>query len=280
MDVAEDELPQRTYSASEEFKPVMFVGRESLPVAIRHGMELWWDGSTPTHRLDQRGGGDGFTRFVNARIEGKLAEVAFSDLLWDYFRIDSTVDWRIYGEYEITDDGDLQYLVGFDGEQYSMAVDLDIKKTKPYNQWLCVRENIFESISDDAPIVLAKHQIEDDIDISPWSDSTSWEEDVDGDEEFRDRLLGFAEDNFPLRVEFSGMAYKSEFTDFFERGERLYDATSGNAIGPKLRRDNHGINVAYLDDSPLAWNRAVEDIIGDNPIDWNPLAITKDRPVD
>jgi hypothetical protein len=233
-------------------------------------MELWWDGSTPTKRLDTRGGKDGFTRFVNARVEGKMAEVAFSQLLEDHFGIESAVDWRIYGDYEVTDDGDLQYLVGDDGEQYPLATDMDIKKTKPWNQWLAVREEIYDRLADDAPILLTKLRIESDIDVSPWDDTDDWGE-VDEDEEFRGRLLTFAETEFPLEVEFDGVVWKDGFTDYFEAGDRLYDYTSGSEIGPELKRNNWGINVEDLDRSPSTWNDVVEAIVGDNPVSWTSI---------
>jgi hypothetical protein len=260
------------------FEPTVTVGRESLPIAIRHGMELWWDGSTPTKRLDQRGGSNGFSRFVNARVEGKMAEVAFSELLYDYFDIDSAVDWRIYGEYTQTDDGDLQYLVTDDGDQVPLAVDMDIKKTKPWNQWLAVREEIYDHIHDDAPVLLSKLRLEEDLDLDQWEDTESWDE-IDGDDVFRSRLLDYAERHFPLEVDFDGIAYKEEFTDYFERGDRLYDPDTGSNIGPKLRRDNWGIHCTDLDTRPSAWNRLVSDIVGTRPISWYPLPVMKRRDI-
>lgn len=262
------------YSYEEKYRPSIRVDRTSLPTALRHGMELWWDDSTPKQRLDQRGGNSGFTRYVNARVEGKLAEVAFSKLLKRDFDIDSAVDWRIYGDYETTDDGDLQYIVGKNGEHHTMATDLDIKKTKPWNQWLAIREEIYQKLENDAPVVLTKFAIQEDIDLSPWEDSERWE-DVDDDEEFRDRLLEFADDVFPLDVVFQGTAYPHEFTDFFEQGSKLYDPTDGCDIGPNLRRDNRGIHVSDLVDTPVRWNACVHDIVGDNPVSWSPLPIAE-----
>jgi hypothetical protein len=261
-----------SFNTTQEFKPVVTVDRTHLPVALRHGMELYWDDSSPKKRLDDRGTSQ-FTRFVNARVEGKIAEVAFSIFLFRYFGIDSQVDWRIYGDYEVTDDGDLQYIVGEDGEQYKLATDLDVKKTKPYNQWLAIREEIFENkLDDDAPIVLAKHQIKNDLDVDDWANSTDWN-DVDDDDEFRDRLLEFADEAFPVRVTFTGTAYKDEFTDRIAQGERLYDPDAGSSIGPPMKRDNRGIHVSDLRNTVPRWNRIVEDVVGDNPIDWRPIPV-------
>jgi hypothetical protein len=153
------DIPTGPFVATDTVQPTISITREVLPIAIQHGCELWWDDSAQEKRLDQRGGKDGFTRFVNARIEGKLAEVAFSTFLEESFGVESAVDWRIYGEYTETDDGDLQYLCDSAGNEYPPAVEFDVKKTKPWNQWLLVRDGIFRHFDDDVPIVLTKHSI-------------------------------------------------------------------------------------------------------------------------
>lgn len=248
-----------------------------LPIALQHGMELWWDGSTPTKRLDRRGDASQFTRFVNARIEGKLSEVAFSMLLDDVFDVQSRVDWRIYGDYETTDDGDLECLISGD-EEYTLGTDLDIKKTKPWNQWLAIRTEIFESFSDTAPVLLTKSRIESDIDVDPWENADGWD-DVDTDDEFRTRLLSFADAEFPLQVSFVGSAYPTEFTDYFDEGDRLYDPDTGADLGDDLRRPNRGIHVSNLRASPQRWNRIVYQLIAHTDIDWTPLTALSPSPV-
>lgn len=258
--------------AGSEFEPTIEIERSILPIAIRHGMELWWDDSTPKKRLDQRNGRSGFTRYVNARIEGKLSEVAFKQFLADYYGIESEVDWRIYGEYTQTDNGDLEYIVGDDGEHYPPSAEFDLKKTKPWNQWLAVRQSIFNQIDDDAPIILTKLSIQDDIVLDEWADTDDWET-VDQDKRFRDRLLAFADDYFPLEVELIGTAYKHEFTDEFEQGQRLYDPNTGKSLGKPLKCDNQGIHVNDLHRSPERWNRVVYEIVSDVPVTMNPLLI-------
>jgi len=276
---------KQLYQADEALSPTITVERDSLPIAIQHGMELWWDGSTPTKRLDERDGSSKFTRFVNARIEGKLAEVAFSNLLDRYFDCQSAVDWRIYGEYTQTDDGDLQHLiqehVADDGtrtyEEYPLAVDIDIKKTKPWNSWLAIRREIFNHIGDDAPIVLSKLRIENDIQLDQWQHVDGWD-DVDADGEFRDRLLEFSDAEFPLKVEFVGAVYKDEFTDYFEKGEHLYDPETGRDLGQGLKRPNHGVHVDKIPNTPTRWNRVVADLTAAAPADiWEPLCVVDDR---
>ena len=261
------------YAPNEAVEPFVNVGRESLPVAIKHGMELWWDESTPTKRLDEREGSSQFSRFVNGRIEGKLAEVAFSQVLERWFDVDSDVDWRIYGDYETTDDGDLRRLVDDDGRPHPLGVDVDVKKTKPWNSWLAVREETFSRLSENAPVVLSKLRIEDDIQLDPWEDTGDWET-VDHDSEFRRRLLDFADDVFPVKVEFVGTAYPDEFNESFEKGERLYDPVTGDEIGPRLKRPNQGIFVENLDSRAVRWNRIVAEICANMPADsWRPLPI-------
>lgn len=258
--------------AGEEFRPDVVVDRADLPIAIRHGMELWWDGSTPTKRLDTRDGDEGFSRFVNARVEGKLAEVAFKKLLAQYFGVESAVDWRIYGEYTETDDGDLQYIVGDDGGEYPPSVPFDVKKTKPWNSWLAIRSSIYDKLEPDAPIVLTKLSLQDDLELDDWEDTDDWEA-VDTDETFRQRLMAFADDYFPLTVEFSGTAYKDEFTDEFDQGEKLYDPTTGATLGGPLRCDNRGIHVNDLYNSPERWNSVILDITQDLPVEVSPLYV-------
>lgn len=271
-----DATRERVFHPGETFQPTISVGRESLPIAIQHGLELWWDESTPTARLDDRDGSSKFTRFVNGRIEGKLAEVAFMEFLEMYFNLRSQVDWRIYGDYEITDDGDLEYLLDDDNNRYELGIDFDLKKTKPWNSWLAVRSEIFAMITDDAPIVLSKMRIEDDIQLDHWQHTKSWE-DVDSDDEFRRRLLEFADDAFPVEVELVGSVYKHEFTDHFNKGERLYDPHTGSKLGPNLKRDNEGIHVDRLNATPGRWNRVVADLASNLPKDsWRPLPIVDD----
>lgn len=275
--LANDTGREYVYEHDEELTPTIVVERDRLPIAIQHGMELWWDGSTPTKRLDDRDGSSKFSRFVNSRIEGKLCEVAFMQFLEEYFQLRSQVDWRIYGDYQTTDDGDLQHLLDGSGNRFPLAVDFDIKKTKPWNQWLAIRREIFDRISDEAPIVLAKARIESDLQLDPWQDTDSWD-DVDGDEEFRNRLLEFADEEFPLEVEFAGTAYKDEFTDSFDKGDRLYNPDSGNEIGPNLKRPNEGIHVDDLHNTAARWNHVIADIVGSNPADlWRPLPIVDEN---
>ena len=266
--------PPRAYKAGSTLKPTIEIERSVLPIAIRHGCELWWDGSTPTKRLDQRNGRSGFTRFVNARVEGKMGEVAFKKFLERYYDVESAVDWRIYGEYTETDDGDLQYLVGEDGEEHPLSAPMDIKKTKPWNQWLAVRDEIFSHIEDDAPVILTKLSLEDDIEMQEWEDTDDWKT-VDQDQRFRERLLEYADKTFPLEVELVGTAYPDEFTDDFDQGDRLYDPGTGANLGPPLRRPNTGIHVNDLYNSPERWNAVVQDIVGDAPVDMNPLLVVE-----
>lgn len=247
------------------YQPTISVGTGGFKTALKHGMELWWDGSTPTKRLDQRGGRSGFTRYVNARVEGKLAEVAFSRFLERDFGIESQVDWRIYGDYDETDDGDLQYLVGDDGEQYLPAVEFDVKKTKPWNQWLAIRSEIFDQHPDDAPFVLTKLTLENDLILDEFEDAGDWI-DVVNDPSFQSKYDRYTRSEFPLDVEIVGTAYPDEFTDVFEQGDRLYDPETGRELGGPLRRPNSGIHVSDLYASRSRWNRVVGDIVGDNPI--------------
>lgn len=268
-----ESVSERTYGPDEDLNPTIRVGREVLPIAIKHGMELWWDGSTPTKRLDDRDGSSKFTRFVNGRIEGKLAEVAFSKFLHDYFGVQSSVDWRIYGDYTVTDEGDLQHLLDEEGNEFPLGVDIDIKKTKPWNSWLAVREEIFRTIEKEAPVILTKLRIEDDIQLDNWEDTDEWAT-VDSDKTFRNRLLTFADDMFPLDVEFVGTAYPDEFSESFDKGDRLYDPVTGKDIGPPLKRPNEGIFVDNLDCRAIRWNRVVHELCEFMPNDsYRPLPI-------
>lgn len=271
-----DQRLDREFVSDESFSPTITIGREFTTDAVKHGLQLWWDGSTPTKRLDTRDGGSQFNRFVNARIEGKMAEVAFAKFLYVYFDIESQVDWRIYGDYDETDNGDLQHLVGEDGEAHTPAVEFDVKKTKPWNQWLAIRQSIYDRIDDDAPVVLTKLRIESELDVERFESVGNWE-DVDDNALFRDRVVEFAVSEFPLDVEIVGAVYPDEFTDYFDTGDKLYDPDSGNTLGGPLRCDNRGVHVNDLLDSPERWVRVVNDIVGDNPVEWKPLTITGER---
>jgi hypothetical protein len=253
-----------------EYNRTINVYASQLQEALKHGMELWWSGTTPTKRLDQRGGRSGFTRFVNARIEGKLAEEAFAQFLKYDFGIDSQVDYRIYGSYDTTDHGDLQYLVGDDGGEYKPAVEFDVKKTKPYNSWLAIRDETYEKHPIEAPYILTKLSIDDDIELDEWEDEDDWRE-VKNDTRFGERLESFTQQYFPLTVEIVGTAYKPEFTDDFDKGDYLYDPDTGRELGNGLRRPNQGIHVDDLIATEERWNRVVDEITGDNPISYDEL---------
>lgn len=252
---------------SNDYQPTVDVYADDFETALKHGMELWWDGSTPTKRLDQRDGRSGFTRFVNARAEGKLAEVAFSRFLEHDYEIRSQVDWRIYGDYEQTDHGDLQYLVGDDGSEYKPAVEFDLKKTKPWNQWLAIRKEIFDQHPDDAPFILSKLSLPDDMVVDEYEDTDDWTT-VTSKIDYQRTLNDYVSEHFPLSVELVGSAYKDEFTDTFDKGDRLYDPDTGRELGGGLRRDNKGIHVDDLIATEERWNRIVDDITGDNPISY------------
>lgn len=253
-----------------EYSPTVSVYAQQFETAVRHGMELWWDGSTPTKRLDQRDGRSGFTRFVNARVEGKLAEVAFKQFLKYDFGVHGRVDWRIYGDYDVTDDGDLRDLKGDDGGWYIPGVEFDVKKTKPWNSWLAIRRQMYEKHPDDAPYILTKLSLEEDLDVDRWEATGSWS-DVKNDSEFERRLDNYVAEYFPLDVEIVGTAYKDEFTDFFDKGDKLYDPETGNKLGGPLRRNNAGIHVDDLINTEERWNRVVDEITDDYPITYNEL---------
>lgn len=270
-----DTVAEYTFEPGEPYTPTIAVERDVLPMIVQHAMELYWDGSTPTKRLDERDDSSLFTRFVNARIEGKLSEVAFTNLLEYRFGVRSAVDYRIYGDYNVTDNGDLQYLLDEDGEQYDLGVEFDLKKTKPWNSWLAIRDEIYQKIEPDAPVILTKMYIEPELQVDPWEDASGWD-DVNNDGEFRDRLLAYADDVFPVTVEFVGTAYPDEFTDSFEQGEKLYDPVDGADLGPPLKRPNEGIAVRHLNSRADRWNRIVADICANMPSQsWRPLPIAE-----
>lgn len=264
-----------TYAPGESYKPTIVVERDVLPLIVQHAMELYWDGSTPTKRLDERDDSSLFTRFVNARIEGKLSEVAFTQLLEYRFNVRAAVDYRIYGDYETTDNGDLQYLLDDDGNQYDPGVEFDLKKTKPWNSWLAIRSEIYDKIEQNAPVILSKMYIDPELQVDPWENADSWD-DVNNDGEFRNRLLSYADDVFPVEIEFVGTAYPDEFTDSFDQGEKLYDPVNGADIGPPLKRPNEGIAVRNLNSRADRWNRIVADICANMPRgSWRPLPIAE-----
>lgn len=264
---------EQTFVPGESYQPTVTVERDVLPMIVEHAMELYWDGSTPTKRLDERDDSSRFTRFVNARIEGKLTEVAFTQLLEDQFNVGAAVDYRIYGDYTTTDNGDLQYLVDDAGEHYEPGVEFDLKKTKPWNSWLAVREEIYDKIDDDAPVILTKMRIEPELQVDPWETADGWDS-VNENDEFRDRLLDYSGKAFPVEVDFVGTAYPYEFTDHFDQGSKLYNPDTGNDIGPPLKRPNEGIAVGDLDSRAERWNRIVAEICANmDPDCWRPLPI-------
>jgi hypothetical protein len=122
------------------------------------------------------------------------------------------------------------------------------------------------------PIVLTKLSIPGDINMDSFESFDTWQQ-VDRNDEFRQRILEFAEQNFPLEVDIKGAVYTDEFTDSFEQGSRLYDPETGSAIGSSLRCDNAGIHVSDIPNDPIRWNRVVDDIVGSHPIEYDGMDI-------
>lgn len=246
------------------------LGETPLRNALRHGMELWYDESSPTKDWGKGVGNSDnertLTKFVADRIEGKLGEVAFQRLLDEEFGVESTVDWDVYGDIETTDEADLGG-IGPDGD-YSPGVAFDVKKTKPRNLWLAVRASIWRDHDDTDPFVLCKLQLPERIDLEPWTDAGAYPDD---DPEFERTVAEWCDSHLPVSVSVVGYAEKQAFTDFFERGDRLYHPNGGYDIGPPLKTDNRGIPVADLRADREAWNELVERIVGDAPVDWQPL---------
>lgn len=246
------------------------IGETPFRKALRHGMELWYDQSSPTKDWGEGvGRGDNertITKFVADRIEGKLGEVAFQQTLAEEFGVESTVDWSVYGDIEVTDEADLEG-IGPDGE-YSPGVAFDVKKTKPKNLWMAVRASIWRDHDDTDPFVLAKLELPERVDLEPWADAGTYPDD---DPAFEQTVTEWCERHLPVSASVVGFAEKREFTDFFERGERLYHPGGGFDIGPHLKTDNRGVPVEELRSSRSAWNELVERIVGDAPVDWQPL---------
>ncbi|USZ67460.1 hypothetical protein NGM10_12065 [Halorussus salilacus] len=246
------------------------LGETPFRRALRHGMALWYDQSSPTKDWGAGvGSGDNertMTKFVADRIEGKLGEVAFQRLLDEEFGVESTVDWDVYGDIEETDDADLGG-IGPDGE-YPPGVGFDVKKTKPRNLWLAVRASIWRDHGDADPFVLCKLDLPDRVGLEPWADAGTYPDD---DPEFERAVAEWCERHLPISVSVVGYAEKRDFTDFFERGDRLYHPGGGFDIGPRLKTDNRGIPVEDLRADREAWNELVERVVEGTPVDPRPL---------
>jgi len=249
---------------SDSFQPEVEVSKEDMLRAMRHGMELYWDGSTPTHRLDQRGGRSGFTRYVNARIEGKLGEVAFCEFLEEYYGIEAEADFRIYGDYTVTDDGDVRRMRSVGSEEWHTPERCpEIKKSKRSHSWLAVRESVYDRVDSEVPFVLTQMDLRQDIELDDWDngDETGV---VPAD---MDRIESYADEYFPLQVKLAGTAYKDEFTDYIEQGEKLPKPQDRSETLPaQMRRNNYGVPVEELDCSRTRWNRVVEEMVAGRDI--------------
>jgi hypothetical protein len=82
-----------------------------------------------------------------------------------------------------------------------------------------------------------------------------------------DRIESYADEYFPLQVKLAGTAYKDEFTDYIEQGEKLPKPQDRSETLPaQMRRDNYGIPVEELDCSRTRWNRVVEEMVAGRDI--------------
>lgn len=257
---------------TKKFKPKYNLGRRYFVKSLKHGIELWIDQSSPTKDWGKGvGSGDNdrtFTKFVADRIEGKLGEAAFSRMLREEFNLETEIDWDIYGSIDKTDESDLKALISSEGKKFDPCVSFDVKKTKPRNLWLAIRHSIWQDHKDSDPIILTKLELPERVNLEEWSDSNEYPGD---DPEFNNRIDEWCDANLPVSAQVVGFAEKQEFTDYFERGDRLYHPDGEYEIGPPLKTKNNGIPIKQLNSSRGDWNNLVSRIIGDHPIQWSSI---------
>jgi len=216
-----------------------------------HGVRLWFRGTSPkkdwesgkTSRTKNRE----ITDFVFDRVDGKVAEYAFQNMLYEYYGIKSKVDWEIYDSISETDDGDLLCVKNKEGKAVSLDFTLDVKKTKIGNKWLLSRKSIWESYDENDIYVLCRLNLPR-FNLSKWEKQLSPYTSGFTGEKFRRELEEWSNPDYDVEVEISGYAKKKEFKEEFPRGSKLYDPNKGNKkrIGGPLKTDNLGIPVRNL----------------------------------
>lgn len=257
---------------AEKFTPNYELGEQYLHKAVRHGMELWYDESSPTQDWGEGVTNDSnersFTKFVADRVEGKLGEAAFKQMLHKEFGIQAKIDWSVYGQIDLTDEADLKSLIQ-EGNSYPPAESFDVKKTKPDNLWLAVRESIWKDHNKSDPFILVLLELPQRIKLDRWDNKKEY---PGNDPVLEQTLTDWGNDHLPIEAEIAGWVEKQEFTHRFERGGRLHlPWNSDRQIGPPLKTNNRGIPVNDLHSSPEKWNELINRIVGDNSIDWKSI---------
>lgn len=246
-----------------EHRPTYQLTGEEVKRAIRHGVEMWYDDSSPMSDWDPRSNDRSMTKFVGDRVEGKVAEVAFMKFLEDGFGLEMEVDYEIYGDISITDDGDIESLTDGLGRSHPPAITVDVKKTKPKNMWLAVRESRWKEYRPTDVFVLCKTKIQR-VNIDEMADET-WTEGEPAVETWAEKIS-------PLDVKICGFKQKNELRYTFDRGERLHTPDDETyEIGPPLKTKNKATPVKSLKAGIDDWNSLMENVVGDRPLHWSEL---------
>ena len=171
-------------------------------------------------------------------VEGKVAELAFAQMVAANTGIRPEVNFNIYETPLVTDTGTDLPQVRVRNECLALRGSIDVKSTRSRSHWLLVDHFRFHS----DVFVVVKAMMPDDIEKSEehWPDL------------FR---LG-------VRCKVVGFAYRHDFLDaqtgmpryLFKAGERLFNPNTGDLIGPKLKsRLNYGMPINDLRQTPDEW---------------------------
>jgi len=171
-------------------------------------------------------------------VEGKLAELAFAQMVKANTGVTPEANFNIYDDPMITDMGTDLPQVHCNEKRHALRLSIDVKSTRAWSHWLLVDHYRFHS----DVFVIAKVAFPDDIERN--------------------------EDHWPtffrlgVKCKVVGFAYRHDFLDGqtgmprypFKQGERLHNPNTGDEIGPPLKsRLNFGLPMRDLRQTPEEW---------------------------
>ncbi len=179
-----------------------------------------------------------YTDSIADMVEGKVAELAFAQMIRANTGIMPEVNFNVYDDQLVTDMGTDLPLVKQNQKRLALRTSIDVKSTRAWSHWMLVDHYRFHS----DVFVIAKVSFPEDIEIN----------DAHWPALFRTGV----------KCKIVGFAYRHDFLDPqtstprfpFKRGEQLFNPNTGNLIGPKLKsRLNFGFPMKDLRQSPEEW---------------------------
>ncbi len=178
------------------------------------------------------------TDSISDMVEGKIAELAFAQMVHANTALSPEANFNIYDDPGITDGGSDLPQVRTNNQSLALRLSIDVKSTRARSHWLLVDNFRFHS----DVFVIVKVDLPDDIESNSnhWPELFRWG--------VRCKVIGFAYRHDFLTTQTGDPKYP------FKKGERLFNPNTGDLIGPPLKsRLNYGLPIGSLRKDTYEW---------------------------